>query len=218
MTALPGVISQLAPTRKHNSTQQLCLLNIMWGCRTLMSAQSCIFCCLCCYWDCTSKGRCERVRANLGTTRAKGEVDMEITLRRMQHKEDKMQRECDTGVTLFPHHCHVDNQHVITINTSLRQNRCALVVQLTAGPAIAWTCCLQVCDMFWLLVHMCVCVHLCRYCITVPGDGADSLQLAVHLDQGHMCAARLRCCCAAHCQCKSTSATLCHPCKPIWLE
>lgn len=38
------------------------------------------------------QGRCERVRANLGTTRAKGEVDMEITLRRMQHKEDKMQR------------------------------------------------------------------------------------------------------------------------------
>lgn len=37
-------------------------------------------------------GRCERVRANLGTTRARGEVDMEITLRKMQHKEDKMQR------------------------------------------------------------------------------------------------------------------------------
>jgi hypothetical protein len=32
------------------------------------------------------------VRANLGTTRARGEVDMEITLRKMQHKEDKMQR------------------------------------------------------------------------------------------------------------------------------
>lgn len=39
------------------------------------------------------QGRCERVRANLGTTRARGEVDMEITLRKMQHKEDKMQRE-----------------------------------------------------------------------------------------------------------------------------
>ena len=39
-----------------------------------------------------STGRCERVRANLGTTRARGEVDMEITLRKMQHKEDKMQR------------------------------------------------------------------------------------------------------------------------------
>eukprot|EP00879_Flechtneria_rotunda_P003541 GHRR01003775.1.p1 GENE.GHRR01003775.1~~GHRR01003775.1.p1 ORF type:complete len:313 (+),score=114.22 GHRR01003775.1:394-1332(+) len=38
------------------------------------------------------QGRCERVRANLGTTRARGEVDMEITLRKMQHKEDKMQR------------------------------------------------------------------------------------------------------------------------------
>jgi hypothetical protein len=76
----------------------------------------------------------------------------------MQHKEDKMQRECDTVVTLSPHHCHVDNQHVITINTSLPQNRCALMVQLTAGPAIAWTCYLQMCDMFWLLVHMCVCV------------------------------------------------------------
>jgi hypothetical protein len=33
------------------------------------------------------------VRANLGTTRARGEVDMEITLRKMQHKEDKMQSE-----------------------------------------------------------------------------------------------------------------------------
>jgi hypothetical protein len=30
------------------------------------------------------QGRCERVRANLGTTRARGEVDMEITLRKMQ--------------------------------------------------------------------------------------------------------------------------------------
>ncbi|KAF8068224.1 hypothetical protein HT031_001910 [Scenedesmus sp. PABB004] len=38
------------------------------------------------------QGRCERVRANLGTTRARGEVDMELTLRKMQHKEDKMQR------------------------------------------------------------------------------------------------------------------------------
>jgi hypothetical protein len=38
------------------------------------------------------QGRCERVRANLGTTRARGEADMELTLRKMQHKEDKMQR------------------------------------------------------------------------------------------------------------------------------
>jgi hypothetical protein len=38
-------------------------------------------------------GKVERMRANLGTTRARGEVDMEITLRKMQHKEDKMQRE-----------------------------------------------------------------------------------------------------------------------------
>eukprot|EP00878_Enallax_costatus_P015798 GHUV01016555.1.p1 GENE.GHUV01016555.1~~GHUV01016555.1.p1 ORF type:complete len:317 (+),score=103.84 GHUV01016555.1:252-1202(+) len=38
------------------------------------------------------QGRAERVRANLGSTRTRGEVDMEITLRRMQHKEDKMQR------------------------------------------------------------------------------------------------------------------------------
>eukprot|EP00882_Tetradesmus_deserticola_P033821 GHRQ01038670.1.p1 GENE.GHRQ01038670.1~~GHRQ01038670.1.p1 ORF type:complete len:241 (+),score=72.66 GHRQ01038670.1:169-891(+) len=30
------------------------------------------------------QGKCERVRANLGTTRARGEVDMEITLRKMQ--------------------------------------------------------------------------------------------------------------------------------------
>jgi len=38
------------------------------------------------------QGKVERVRANLGTTRAKGEADMEATLRRMQHKEDKMAR------------------------------------------------------------------------------------------------------------------------------
>lgn len=43
-------------------------------------------------WPLPYAGRCERVRANLGTTRARGEVDMEITLRKMQHKEDKMQR------------------------------------------------------------------------------------------------------------------------------
>ncbi|KIZ01499.1 hypothetical protein MNEG_6464 [Monoraphidium neglectum] len=36
--------------------------------------------------------RCERVRASLGTTRARGEMDLEVNLRRMQHKEDKMQR------------------------------------------------------------------------------------------------------------------------------
>ncbi|KAI8464016.1 MAG: hypothetical protein J3K34DRAFT_441919 [Monoraphidium minutum] len=36
--------------------------------------------------------RCERVRASLNTTRARGEVDLEVNLRRMQHKEDKMQR------------------------------------------------------------------------------------------------------------------------------
>lgn len=38
------------------------------------------------------QGKVERVRANLGTTRQKGEADMEATLRRMQHKEDKMAR------------------------------------------------------------------------------------------------------------------------------
>ncbi|GBF94371.1 TBC1 domain family member 2A [Raphidocelis subcapitata] len=36
--------------------------------------------------------RCERVRATLGTTRARGEVELEVGLRKMQHKEDKMQR------------------------------------------------------------------------------------------------------------------------------
>jgi len=38
------------------------------------------------------QSRCERVRASLGTTRARGEVELEVNLRRMQHKEDKMQR------------------------------------------------------------------------------------------------------------------------------
>lgn len=38
------------------------------------------------------QGKCERLRANLGTTKAKGEADMEITMRRMQHKDDKMHR------------------------------------------------------------------------------------------------------------------------------
>jgi hypothetical protein len=38
------------------------------------------------------QGKVERVRANLGTTRAKGEAEVEATLRRMQHKEDKMAR------------------------------------------------------------------------------------------------------------------------------
>ena len=37
--------------------------------------------------------RCERARANLGMTRARGEMELEMTLRKMQHKEDKMQRE-----------------------------------------------------------------------------------------------------------------------------
>lgn len=36
--------------------------------------------------------RCERVRASLGTTQTRGEVELEVTLRKMQHKEDKMQR------------------------------------------------------------------------------------------------------------------------------
>ncbi|KIZ05410.1 hypothetical protein MNEG_2545 [Monoraphidium neglectum] len=38
------------------------------------------------------QGRCERMRAMLGVTRARGEMELELTLRRMQHKEDKMQR------------------------------------------------------------------------------------------------------------------------------
>jgi hypothetical protein len=38
------------------------------------------------------QGKVERVRANLGTTRQKGEAEVEATLRRMQHKEDKMAR------------------------------------------------------------------------------------------------------------------------------
>jgi hypothetical protein len=33
------------------------------------------------------------MRAMLGVTRARGEMELELTLRRMQHKEDKMQRE-----------------------------------------------------------------------------------------------------------------------------
>lgn len=37
--------------------------------------------------------KCERVRASLGQTRARGEVDLEVNVRKMQHKEDKMQRE-----------------------------------------------------------------------------------------------------------------------------
>lgn len=38
------------------------------------------------------QGKCERQRSNLGTTKARGEADMEFTMRKMQHKEDKMQR------------------------------------------------------------------------------------------------------------------------------
>ncbi|KAI8465768.1 MAG: hypothetical protein J3K34DRAFT_77933 [Monoraphidium minutum] len=36
--------------------------------------------------------RCERLRAGLGSTRARGEMELELALRKMQHKEDKMQR------------------------------------------------------------------------------------------------------------------------------
>jgi hypothetical protein len=43
------------------------------------------------------QARCERARASLGTTRARGEVELEVSLRKMQHKEDKMQREWGDG-------------------------------------------------------------------------------------------------------------------------
>jgi hypothetical protein len=43
------------------------------------------------------QARCERARASLGATRSRGEVELELSLRKMQHKEDKMQREFGGG-------------------------------------------------------------------------------------------------------------------------
>lgn len=85
-------------------------------------------------------GRCERVRANLGTTRARGEVDMEITLRKMQHKEDKMQRTAsqfqEMEQTVY------NSLFTLIKDTSvLRDYAAAALLIINVSRAAGWVCC-----------------------------------------------------------------------------
>jgi len=105
---------------------------------------------------------------NLGTTRAKGEVDMEITLRRMQHKEARMQPECAQAK-----HTHaIDALFHAVREREERLSQCSdppHLLTIGAGlPAYASAVSTGTASQFVV-------------------DGASSVQLTVYPDQGHGC-------------------------------